>query len=131
MAELTPFVGTWIANVGHPFSSHTFTWESEGSCLRGRWLIEAPDSPAERSAAAAGRPLRIEMQIDEPWLEDGLLLFHVKGGPFVTEFRLVGEGEALVGAAAHKLPPQFAGPEHSRSIEGHRVRLTRQSDAAG
>jgi hypothetical protein len=131
MADLTQFVGTWTADVGSPFSSHTFTWEPEGSRLRGRWLIEAPDSPAARAATEAGRPGRIEMQIGEPWLENGLLLFHVNGGPFVTEFRLVGEDEAVVGAAMNKLPPTFAGPEYSRSIEGHRVRLTRKSEPAG
>ncbi len=131
MADLTQFVGTWIADDGLPYSTHTFTWESEGSRLRGRWRVEAPDSPPARAAAAAGRPQQIEMQIGDAWLEDGLLLFHVNGVPFVTEFRLVGEGEAVVGAAVHKLPPQLAGSEHKRSIEGHRVRLTRQSEAAG
>ena len=75
MADLTPFVGTWIANDGPPFSTHTFTWEPEGTRLRGRWLIEAPDSPAARAAAAAGRPQRIEMQIGDAWLEDGLCSF--------------------------------------------------------
>ena len=73
----------------------------------------------------------MEMQIGEPWLENGLLLFHVNGEPFVTEFRLVGQDEAVVGAAMNKLPPRFAGPEYSRSIKGHRVRLTRKSEPAG
>jgi hypothetical protein len=127
MVDLTQFVGTWTEDAGPPFSSHTFTWELNGARLRGRWLIAASDSPAARAATESGRPQRIEMQIGEPWLEDGLLLFHVNGGPFVTEFRLVGQSEAVVGAAVHKLPPQFAAPEHSRSIAGHRVRLTRQS----
>lgn len=131
MADLMRFVGTWRANPGPPLSTHTFTWESEGNRLRGCWVIEAPDSPAARAAALAGRLVRLEMQIGEPWLEDGLLLFHVNGGPFVSEFRLVGESEAVVGAAVHKLPPQFAGSEHKHSIEGHRVRLTRQSETAG
>ena len=127
MADLIRFVGTWTADGGSPSSTHTFTWESEDARLRGRWLVEAPDSPAARAAAAAGRPLRIEMQISDAWLEDGLLLFRVNGVPFVSEFQLVSEGVALVGAAVHKLPAQFAESEHKRSIEGHRVRLTRQS----
>jgi hypothetical protein len=126
MADLIHFVGTWTADAGSPFSIHTFTWESEGARLRGRWRVEAPDSPATR-AAAAGRPLRIEMQISDAWLEDDLLLFRVSGVPFVSEFRLVGEGVAVVGAAVHKLPAQFAESVHGRSIDGHRVRLTRQS----
>ena len=81
-----------------------------------------------RAAAAAGRPLRIEMHIGEAWLEDGRLLFRANGGPLVAEFRLVGESEAVVQAAVHKLPPQLAGSEHSRSIHGHQVRLIRLSD---
>jgi len=71
------------------------------------------------------------MQVSDPWLEDGLLLFHVNRGPYITEFRLVGSNEAVVGAAVGKVPPEFAGPDHQRSIEEHRVRLTRQSETAG
>ena len=39
------------------------------------------------------------MQIGEPWLEDGVLFFHVNGGPFISECRLLGKAEAVVGAA--------------------------------
>ena len=130
MADLRDFIGTWRAEEGAPYSSHTFTWESAGIGLQGRWIIEAADSPAARAAVSAGQPTRLEMRVGKPWLEDGLLLFHVNDGPFVTEFRLVTEDEAVVGAAVHKLPPEFAGPEHRRSIEGHRVRLTRQDQAS-
>jgi len=70
------------------------------------------------------------MQVGDPWLEDGLLLFHLNSGPYVTEFRLVGPDEAVVGAAVHKLPPEFAKPEHQVSIEAHRVHLTRQPGTA-
>ena len=38
------------------------------------------------------------MQIGEPWLEDGVLFFHVNGGPFISEFQLLGKAEAVVGA---------------------------------
>jgi hypothetical protein len=89
-------------------------------------VIEAADSEAARAAAAAGSSTRMEVQVGEPWLEDGLLLFHVNGGPYMTEFRLVGPDLAVVGAAINKLPPEFMGPDYQRSIEGHRVRLTRQ-----
>ena len=81
-----------------------------------------------RAEAAASRPTRFEMQIGDPWLEDGLLLFHVNGSPYITEFSLVGSSEAVVGAAVGKLPPELAGPDHQRSIEAHRVQLTRQSE---
>ena len=126
MADFSDFIGTWRAEEGAPYSSHTFTWETAGTGLLGRWIIEAADSPAARAAAAAGRPARFEMPVGKPWLEDDLLLFRLHDGPFVTEFRLVGRNEAVVGAAVHKLPSEFSGPEHLRSIEGHRVRLTRQ-----
>jgi hypothetical protein len=66
------------------------------------------------------------MQIGEPQLDEGRLLFHINGGPHWSEFRLVGADEAIVGAAIDKLPPEYAGPEHRRSIEGHRVRLSRR-----
>jgi hypothetical protein len=130
MGELSEFVGTWRAEKGVPYSTHTFTWENTGTGLRGRWIIEAADSPGARAAAAAGKPTRVEMQVGDPWLEDGLLLFHLHGSPYVTEFRLVGSNEAVVGAAMSKLPPEFAGPDHQRSVEGHRVHLTRLSEAA-
>ena len=131
MSEVSDFVGTWRAEKGAPFSTHTFTWEDTGTGLRGRWIIEAPDSPATRAAAAAGRPTRFEMQVSDPWLEGGLLLFQVNRGPYITEFRLVDSNEAVVGAAVGQGPPEFAGADHQRSIEGHRVHLTRQSETAG
>jgi hypothetical protein len=130
MAGLSDFVGTWRAERGAPFSIHTFTWEDTGTGLRGRWVIEAADSPAARAAAAAGRPTRIEMQVGDPWLENGLLLFCLNGGPYISEFRLVGSNEAAVGAAMDKLPPELAGPEHRRMIEGHQVQLIRQAREA-
>jgi hypothetical protein len=54
----------------------------------------------------------------------------VNRGPYLSEFTLISKDEAVVGAAADKLPPEFAGPEHQRSIEGHRVRLLRQRETA-
>jgi hypothetical protein len=126
MADFSDFIGTWRAEGGGPYSAHTFIWEPAGVGLLGRWIIEAADSPAARAAASAGKPTRFEMRVGKPWLEDDLLLFHVNDGPVVTEFRLVSRNEAVVGAAVHKLPPELAGPEHRPSIEGHRVRLTRQ-----
>ena len=51
----------------------------------------------------------MEMRL-EPWLEDDLLLFRLNDERFVTEFRLLSRDEAVVGAAVHTLPPEFAGP---------------------
>ena len=128
MGELSDFVGTWRASKGAPCSDHTFTWERSSGGLQGRWVIEAADSPRARAAAAVGRSTRLEVPVGAPWLEDGALLFSIHGSPYITEFRLAGPNEAVVGAAVAKLPPEFSGPEHQRSIEGHRVRLTRQAE---
>ena len=126
MPELSDFVGTWRAEYW-ALSNHTFMWEQTAAGLRGRWIIEVPDSPARRAMAAAGRPTRFEMQVGEPWLEDGLLLFHINGWPDVSEFRLVGPNQAVVGAAVSKLRPELTKPEYRAAIERHRVQLTRQS----
>ena len=130
MVQLTDFIGTWRAENGAPFTSHTFTWALRDGHLVGRWILEVPDAATARAATAAGRPTWGEMQIGEPWLEDGVLLFHVSGGPFITEFRLLGKAEAVVGAALHKLPQgAFSGYERSaaRSAAAHQVRLLRQT----
>jgi hypothetical protein len=129
MRQLSDFVGTWKASRGSPFADHTFTWQPSEDGLHGRWIIEAPDSPAANEAASEGRPPRIEISIDAPWLESGVLFFKMHAGPYISEFRLEGPDEAVVGAAVDKLPPEFAGPEYQRSIEVHRVRFTRQSEA--
>ena len=71
-------------------------------------MIEAADSQAARAAATAGRPTQLEMQVGEPWLEEGLLRFHLNGGPYITEFRRVGPDEAVVGAAVNKLPIRYS-----------------------
>jgi len=128
MNQLSDFVGTWRASRGAPFSDHTFTWQASANGLQGRWIIEAPESSAAREAATHGRPTRIEIEVGSPWLESGVLFFKMHDGPYISEFRLAGADEAVVGAAVDKLPPEFAGPEYQRSIEGHRVRLTRQPE---
>jgi len=128
MKQLSDFVGTWRASPGAPFSDHTFTWQTSADGLQGRWIVEAPDSPRAREAASQGRPTRFEVPVGSPWLESGVLFFRTHNGPFISEFRLAGPDEAVVGAAVDKLPADFAGPEFQRSIEGHRVRLTRQPD---
>jgi len=74
--------------------------------------------------------MRLQVQVGVPTIEEGRALFSMNGGPFATEFRLIGGSEAIVGAAVDKLPPELSGPEHQRSIEGHRVRMTRVSDAS-
>ncbi|MGE3807931.1 MAG: hypothetical protein AB7K24_24975 [Gemmataceae bacterium] len=128
MTELSSFIGTWRASLGFPYSDHTFTWQVAGEGLHGSWVIEAADSPEAREAAAQGRPTRWEIPIESPWLEAGVLFFRMNNSPFVSEFRLTGPDEAVVGAAVDKLPAELTGPSFQRSIEGHRVRLTRQSE---
>ena len=129
MADLQDFVGTWRADREAPWSSHTFTWARNVDGLRGEWTIEAAvPRAADRVQEPAASPQRLQVQIGEPSLDEGRVLFHLNGGPFITEFRLVAPNEAIVGAAVDKLPPELAGPEYQRSIEGHRVRLRKLSD---
>ena len=73
--RLSDFVGTWKASRGAPFSDHTFTWQPSEDGLQGRWIIEALDSSAADEAASEGQPTRIEIPIDAPWLESGVLFF--------------------------------------------------------
>lgn len=35
MADLRDFLGTWRAERGRPFSTHTITWEASDGRLRG------------------------------------------------------------------------------------------------
>lgn len=127
MFDLAKFVGTWRGQKGNPSVAHTFTCKLEGNHLRGHYIMELPGSSDSSGAfvSTATIPSRIEMQIGEPSLEDGVLLFNVNDSPFPAEFRLVGENEAVLGAASHKLPTDFQA-DHQRSIEGHRVHFTRQ-----
>jgi hypothetical protein len=126
MASLLDFIGTWRAARFAPLSNHTFTWTASGESLQGEWIIEGASRPDRLKAVTK----TFQIEIGEPRLDDGRLLFLVGIGdtlsPFLTEFRLVGADEAVLGAAADKLPAEFAGPEHERSIEHQRVRLQRQ-----
>lgn len=130
MTDLQDFVGTWRSERGHPYSTQTFTWVATGDGLRGEWVIEAAaPPPGTQTWMSNPRPTRHRVQVGVPTIEEGRALFDMNGGPFATEFRLLGGGEAVVGAAVDKLPPEFSGPEHQRSIEGHRVRLARIAGA--
>jgi hypothetical protein len=131
MADLGDFVGTWHAERGAPYSTHTFTWTASDDGLRGEWIIEAGPPPAgEHTWLSNPKPMRHQMPVGVPILDKERLLFGSEGSPFLAEFRLVGENEAVVGAAIDKLPPEFTGPEFLQSAEGHRVRLRKQSEPA-
>jgi hypothetical protein len=125
MADLGDFTGTWIASRGAPFSNHRFTWQLEDDRLQGRWIIETANAAAARAVAATGQPTRIEWPIGECRLDGSRVLFQQNGGPFVSEFRLVSDTEAVVGAAIDQLPSEFV-QKYRKSIEGHRVTLRRQ-----
>jgi hypothetical protein len=102
----------------------TFTWTATDDGLRGEWVIEAAAPPPGAGTWMSNpSPKQLQMQVGVPTLDDGRLLFTINGGPYITEFRLLGGDEAAVGAAPDKIPPEFSGPEFERSIEGHRVRL--------
>ena len=137
MVQLTDFTGTWRAEHGAPFSSHKFTWALRDGHLVGRWILAVPNVAA---ATVAGRPTWAEMQIGEPWLEDGVLFFYVNGGPFMSEFRLLGQAEAVVGVALHKLARRPRGrggcrglctPRPCRQPRGRRRSHTDQTERRG
>lgn len=130
MADVQDFVGTWRSERGAPYATMTFTWASTDEGLRGEWLIEGSVPPPNAGTWMSNPgPRRFEMSVGVPTIEDGRVLFTVNNGPYITEFRLLGDDEAIVGAAPDKIPPEFAGPEFQRSIEGHRIKLKRVAHA--
>lgn len=116
MSDLAKYIGTWHGQTGDPGVIHTLTWKSDGSGLRGRYIMQPPQSTAPS----------ILMEISEPVIEDEVLIFTVQHSPFPAEFRLVAENEAIFGAASRKLPAELLA-DHRRSIEKHRVRLSRKN----
>jgi hypothetical protein len=131
MADIQDFVGIWRSERGTPYSTQTFTWTTTDDGLRGAWVIEATaPPPGAGSWMSNPKPRRHDMVVGPPTVEDGRALFTLNGGPYITEFLLLGNGEALVGAALDKIPPEFSGPEFARSIEGHRIRLRRSEPSS-
>lgn len=109
VADLRDFFGTWRSERGAPYSTMTFTWSATDDGLRGEWIIEASvPPPGEETWMSSPFPRRHEMPIGPPTFEEGRALFTLNG--FITEFRLLGNGEAVVGAAPDKIPPEFSGP---------------------
>jgi hypothetical protein len=124
MTALQDFVGTWRSETGAPHVVITFTWVLTDDGLRGESAIEVAEPSAGAAPWMSNRgPRRYDRPIGTPTVEEGRALFSVDGAPSPAEFRLLGGGEAIVGAALDKLPPELAGPEHQRAFEAHRVRL--------
>jgi hypothetical protein len=113
MAALPHFIGTWKNAPHDPRSAHTLTWRLESTGLRGRWIVEPT---MEGDALVGGTPRAYEMRVGRCWIEDDVLLFHVNGSAWPSEFRLTESGEAVLGVASEKL---------GREIDGHRLRLLR------
>ena len=126
MRDLQDFVGTWRSERGAPYSTMTFTWAASDDSLLGEWVINASGPPPGAGTWMSNPgPRRRGIQIGPATIEDRRALFTMNGSPYITEFRLLGDDEAIVGAAPDKMPPEFSGPEFQRSIEGHRIRLRR------
>lgn len=126
MADLQDFVGAWRSERGAPYSTMTFTWVAGADGLRREWVIETAVPPPPAGTWMSNPvPRRHEMQIGPPTIENDRALFTMNGSPYITDFRLLGDDEAIAGAAPDKIPPEFSGPEFQRSIEGHRIRLRR------
>jgi hypothetical protein len=131
MTDFHEFVGTWRAEPGAPFSTHTFTWTIAAEGLRGEWVIEAASEVGNaRPWSSNDPPRRVQMQIGNVSLDEGRVLFVLNGSPFPAEFRLVAPREAVVGAAVDRIPPELSGPEYHRSVEGHRVRFRKLGETA-
>jgi len=113
MAALPHFVGTWRNAAHDPQCTHTLIWKLERTGLRGRWIVEPT---IEGGGVVSGKPRAYEMRVGRCWVEDDVLLFHVNGNAWPSEFRLTDRGDALVGVASEKL---------GRAIDGHRMRLVR------
>lgn len=130
MTNLEDFIGTWRSERGAPYSTMTFIWSAGDEGPRGEWIIEAAAPPPGTATWMSNpRPRSLQMRLGPPTFEADRALFTINDGPYITEFRLIGDREAAVGAAVDKLPPEFSEPEYQRSIEGHRVRLTKVPDA--
>jgi len=77
----TPFLGTWANEGTPPFSTHLFTWSQDGDRLVGRWFISGSGPDAAAKAREAGVPDQIDMPVDDVEVEDGRILFGVRGAP--------------------------------------------------
>jgi hypothetical protein len=121
------FLGAWANEGSPPFATHLFTWSQNGDQLVGRWVISPSGPDAASRARQAGVPDRIEMPVDDVEVEDGRILFGTHGAPGMAEFRLIDKNRAVVGTAVDRLPAEYAARMTPRSIEGHRVYLTRHA----
>ena len=124
--DLQDFVGTWRSDGGAPHVTMTFTWTPTDDGLQGAWVMEVltPPPGAGEWMSRPG-PRRHEPRTGPATLEGDRLLFAADGVPCLAEFRLVGEGEATMGVALDKLPPELCRPVHQRAFDAHRARLTR------
>jgi hypothetical protein len=86
MAALPHFVGTWRNAPHDPQSTHTLIWKLDSTGLRGRWIVEPT---IDAGALIGGKPRAYEMRIGRCWIEDDVLLFHVNGNAWPSEFRQV------------------------------------------
>lgn len=120
MPELRDFIGTWKTDPHPSISAHTLTWQLDAGQLRGRWTIAAT---IEAAGFLMGRPRPCEMRVGRAWIDDGVLLFHVNGAVWPSEFRLAGDGEAVLGSARHKLSKDTVDRHHAIGSLGLRLFL--------
>ena len=125
-----PLVGTWIGNHASGLSSHLVTLNETDLGIRGRWVVGSPGEFTDAKDNRTGR--RIEVAIEAQEVSVRGFRFAWGGGESPTmEFRLLGEGRAVVGpiqTEAERLLP--VGTDIGRVVEGHRVYLTRRESTA-
>ncbi len=113
--DLSAFVGTWKNVAEPPLSAHTLTWQIRDDQLLGRWIVEG----------TVDANTSFEVPVSDPWVENGVVFFHIPSSQWPSEFRLVGDGEALLGGARDKMPADLA-EIFRQSIDSHRMRFFRQ-----
>jgi hypothetical protein len=131
MRDAAPFLGTWTSTGVPPHSSFLFTWSLSNGRLTGHMTITPSDPATEQRARAAGSPSRLEQTFDDVEVDGRRLLIRTPSRPgqtpFLSEFRLLDDTTAVMGAAVDRLPGEYRKPEFRRSFEGHRVTYTRHA----
>jgi hypothetical protein len=123
------FVGIWTSAAHPALSRNTLTLEVRGDKLVGRWEIRPSASiPLEKAAGFPG----IDATLDDAVVqEDAVLFLRTSITPMPIEFRLLGEGKAVMGAPQAMIHAHEPGSPIHRSLMGHQIHLSREERASG
>ena len=122
--------GIWVGEHPSGFSAHTVTLEGTERAIRGQWVIEPRGQFADAQRNEPGR--RIEVTIEGQEVSPEGFRFAWGGGDSASmEFRILGEGRAVLGPVLAEAQALLPGVDIGRAVEGHRVYLTRRESNAG